>query len=90
MKTPFQRILGLNLAIILVAAVVLRLLNRGRESVFGFALTMALVIASLFFINALLGAMLDTKEKKQAHWLSALLVLLVGFGACMAGASIRL
>jgi hypothetical protein len=44
MKTPFQRILGMNLGIMLALAVALRLLNRGRESELGFVIMMAFAL----------------------------------------------
>ncbi|MDQ2771526.1 MAG: hypothetical protein M3Y54_13635 [Bacteroidota bacterium] len=90
MKTPFQRIAAINLAIILGLAVLLRLLNRGQESELGFVLMMAFALGIHLFI--LLGLALTSKipETTRAYWLSLLLVLLIGFGACMAGGSISL
>lgn len=88
MKTPFQRIIGYNLGLVLLVAVGLRLLNQGPESGIGFALLMALAIAALLVINLVLALVSRTAEQKRAHWLSMLLVLLIGFGACFAGASI--
>ena len=44
MKTPFQRIAAINLAIMLGLAVVLRLLNRGHESELSFLLMMAIAL----------------------------------------------
>ncbi len=90
MKTSFQRILGINLAIVLGLALVLRLLNRGRESEIGFLLLMAIAIAVQLLANIGLAFSASDKSQRQAHWLSVLLVLLVGFGTCAAGASITL
>ena len=86
MKTKFQRILGYNLAIVLGLAVVLRLFNRGHE--WGFIMVMALAILLMFLANALLATDSDTTEERQAYLLSALLVVLIGFGACYAGAAV--
>lgn len=90
MKTPFQRILGLNLAILLTLAVALRLVNRSGEGVIVFAIELAVLIGFMMFVNLGFGMVSNTKEEKRAHWLSFFLVLLIGFGACAGGASIRL
>lgn len=89
MKSPFQRIIGINLAILLAVAVVLRLLYRGPDSGLGYMFMMALAIALQLLMN-LIAAFGAHKENRQAHWLSVLLVLLIGFGACVAGASFHL
>jgi hypothetical protein len=86
MKTQFQRILSYNLAIMLGLAVVLRLFNWGNES--GFIMVMALAIFLTFLANALIATLSDTAEEQQAYFLSALLVLLIGFGACYVGAAV--
>ncbi|WP_345238585.1 hypothetical protein [Hymenobacter saemangeumensis] len=90
MKSTFQRILLVNLVVLLVLAVAMRLLNQGSESGLAFMIMMAGIIALQFFINALFGAVSDSREARQGHWLSALLVLLVGFGACFGGLHIPL
>ena len=54
----------------------MRLLNRGRDSNYGFLLLMALGLA--VHLAALLGLALGSSvpERKRAYWLSLLLVLL--------------
>ena len=90
MKTSFQRILGINLAIVLGLAVVLRLLNRGRESEIGFLMLMAMAMAGHLLILLVLALTSYPPEIRRTYWLSLLLVLLIGFGACFAGAFIPL
>ncbi|MBF9221070.1 hypothetical protein [Hymenobacter ruricola] len=90
MKTPFQRILGINLGIMLALAVALRLLNRGRESDMGFVIMMALVLGVHLFVLLLAALFSKSSENTRAYWLSLLLVGLIGFGACLAGAAIRM
>lgn len=85
-----QRILGLNLAIVLGLAVVLRLLNRGRESELGFMMLMAMGIAAHLLILLILALTSHPPATRSSYWLSLLLVLLIGFGACVAGGSISL
>jgi hypothetical protein len=84
MKTKFQRILGYNLAILLGLAVVLRLFNRGNNEL-GFIMLMAVAILLTFLANALIAMLSDKAEERQAYLLSALLVVLIGFGACYTG-----
>ena len=91
MKTPFQRIAAINLAVVLGMAVVLRLLNRGRESELGFLIMMAFALGiHLFhFAGARAGQqkpgthprLLAEPAAGAAHWF---------LGACIAGASFSL
>ena len=87
-RSAFQRIVGLNLAILVVLSAVLRLVNRGSDGTFAYMLGMAVLILFMMLLNAGLALGRNTsKEYQQAHWLSCLLVLLIGFGLCGAGAS---
>lgn len=85
MQPDFQRIIGYNLLILLVIAGILRLLNQGTEGGVSFALIMAGVIALQAFLNSLFAIFTVRSTARQAHWLSFLRVLLVGFGACAGG-----
>lgn len=90
MKPTFQRILLVNLGILLLLAVVLRLLNQGTESGIGFAIMMAFLIIAQLFVNVIKALTAGLPEERRAYWLSTLLVLLIGFGTCVAGAAIPL
>ena len=90
MKTPFQRILSYNLGITLLMAVVLRLVNRGRESTYGFLFLLALGLVVHWLVLLILAIASKAPERKRAYWLSLALVMLIGFGACMVGASINM
>ena len=90
MKPSFQRIAGLNLAVVLATAITLRLLNQGRESEIGFVLLMAMAIAAHSLILTILALTSHPPENRSNYWLSLLLVWLLGFGACAAGSSITL
>ena len=90
-RSVLQRIAGLNLAVLVVAAAVLRLVNRGSDSTFLYMLEMVVLILFMMLLNADLALGRNTsKEHQQAHWLSCLLVLLIGFGLCGAGTFVEL
>jgi hypothetical protein len=55
-----------------------------------FAGEMAFLVSFMLFVNVGFGIFSETLEERQAHWLSFLLVLLIGFGTCAAGAFLRL
>lgn len=90
MKTPFQRIVVYNLATLSLLAVALRLLNQGTESGIGFALMMAFLIVGQLFVTVIKALSAALPEERRAYWLSSLLVLLIGYGTCVAGAAIPL
>lgn len=81
MEKYTARVLLLNLLALLVAAALLRVLNQGREAGLGFAISMALVIVVLAFLN-LVGVAAANGHRKD-YLLGLLLVLLVGFGVCL-------
>lgn len=83
MKTPLPRIAGLNLAVMLLLAVGLRFIY--RHDALGFTFGMTLTIIGQLVVIAFLATVSHTPGMQQAYWLSALLVLLIGFGACFAG-----
>ena len=81
------RIGGYNLVLVLGAAGILRLVIRQEYAlgISGYGSLMALLILGLFFLN-LLGALITGDSgRRWAFLLSALLVLLVGFGVCAVG-----
>ena len=88
-RSVLQRIVGLNLAILVVSAAVLRLANSGNEGGFTYALEMAILIGVMLLVNVGFGFNSATKAERQAHWLSFLLVLLIGFGLCGAGLTMQ-
>lgn len=90
MNSAFNRIVGINMVTLLLLTVGLRLINRGAEASLAFGLEVAALIAFMTFINLGFAVFSDTSEEKRAHWLSFFLVLLIGFGICGMGMSIRL
>ena len=91
MKPSFQRIAGLNLSIVLATAVVLRLVSPAGPAamnMFSAYMTGAIFLHSLVLL--VLALTNSPPETRSSYWLSLLLVLLVGVGACRAGASISL
>ena len=90
MNFAFKRILGINMATLLLLAAGLRLINQGAEAGLSFGLEMAALIVFMTFMNLGFAVFSDTSEEKRAHLLSSFLVLLIGFGVCGMGMSIRL
>ena len=91
MKATFSRILGINLALTLGTAVVLRIHHENPQNrfvVLGFTIGLAYTIVAQFFLNGLLGLIACSEATKQNFWMAALVTLLIGFGACVGGASI--
>lgn len=84
-NSPFLRILGFNLLALLLAALVLRLLNLDKESAKNYVGWMAIGIVVQMLVNVGMAFTAHETAAKQAHWLSVLLVLLIGFGACAGG-----
>ena len=89
-SSPFAA--GLNLAtIVLALAVVLRLTNpTGPEAVNAFSIYTAGAIFLHSLILLILALTNHPPETRGSHWLSLRPVWLVGFGACIGGASISL
>jgi hypothetical protein len=85
MDSPAPKIIGCNLLALLVMAGALRLWNQGTAGGMGFAIMMVVVIVAQAFINSLFGIFADDRPVRQAHWISFLLVLLIGFGTCAGG-----
>ena len=86
-KSLFQRIIGGNLLLVLGLAGGLRLLIRSEytRDISGYGVVMALGVVSLTLLN-LVGALLTRNSvRRRAYLLGALVVLLIGFGACAAG-----
>lgn len=81
MKTPFQRILGINLVLMLLVVIV-ALLPRGMNNRLGAVIISAGAFVVLFIINAGFAVFSETAEEKRAHLLSLLLLFLIGFGNC--------
>lgn len=88
MKTPYQRIVGINLAVVLLLAVIIKFVYRHDSLEFMYAMALALV--GQLFVVMFFASLSHTPGIQQAYWLSALLVLLIGFGTCCAGAAIHI
>ena len=86
-RSVLQRIVGLNLAILVVLAALLRLADQNGGYLY--AAVMAALISFMSLVNAGFGLTSAPKAERQAHWLSVLLVLLIGFGLCGAGLMMR-
>lgn len=82
MKTPFQRVLGYNLIIMLLIALAVSLPRGSMNTRLGLAMGSAAIFAFIFAVNLGLAIFSATPEARRAHWLSLLLVLLIGFGTC--------
>ncbi|WP_400190552.1 hypothetical protein [Hymenobacter sp. B81] len=87
MEPHTRRVLSYNLLALLLGAGGLRLLNQGRDAGLGFLIFMALLVLLLLLLN-LAGIILVRERKRRLDFvLGLLLVLLVGFGACLGTAS---
>ena len=82
MKTPFQRVLGYNLIIMLLIAAAVCLPHGSMNDRLGLSMLSAIIFAFIFCVNIGLAIFSATAEARRAHWLSLLLVLLIGFGTC--------
>ncbi|GAA4382812.1 hypothetical protein [Hymenobacter koreensis] len=88
MEPHTKRVLGGNLLLLLVGAVLLRLFNSGSgEAGLGFLILMALFILMLLLINLCAAIATSQRGHRKDYLLGMLLVLLVGFGTCFATAS---
>jgi hypothetical protein len=82
MKSIFRRVLGFNLLIMLLLAVGMTLPRGSINTRLEFIIGSALIFALIFTFNLGLAIFSTTPEARRAHWLSLLLVLLIGFGTC--------
>ena len=92
MKPSFPFVAGLNLAtIVLALTAVLRLANpAGPEAISAFSTYMVGAIFLHSLILLILALTNHPPKTRGSHWLSLRPVWLVGFGACIGGASISL
>jgi hypothetical protein len=93
--SPFGKIIGVNLLVLLAYSIGLKVLLvlQGDRNSEGYVLLMALVLVLHFGFDLLVALGLGVAGRRDAalgFLASAPLVLLVGFGACFAGASIKL
>ena len=93
--SPFGKIIGVNLLVLLAYSIGLKVVVvlQGERDSEAFVLLMAFVLVLHFGLDLLVALVLGVAGKRDAalgFLASAPLVLLVGFGACFAGASIKL
>ena len=88
MQSNFTRVLIYNLLAVLVLTVAVRLIVRESDAL-GFAIVLAIMLAGQMLTNLVLALVSTDAERKRGHWLSLLLVLLVGFGACYVGLQVQ-
>jgi hypothetical protein len=82
MQKPFQRVLAYNLAAMLVVSVVACLPWGGMDARLSAVVVSACVFGCIFLANVGLAVFSANPEARRAHWLSLLLVFLIGFGTC--------
>ena len=82
MNSPFRRIIGYNLLIMLATAVIFRLPVLGQGAGLAVLLFPALVVVLMAIWNVGSALSADSPEEQRAHWLGLLLVLLIGIGTC--------
>ena len=82
MKTPFQRIVGINLIVMLLVALATSLPRGSMNTRLGFSMVSAGIFVFIAFVNIGFAIFGSTPQARQAHWLSLLLALLIGFGNC--------
>jgi hypothetical protein len=91
--SPFGKILGINLLVLLVYAIGLKVYAAATGADEAFVVLMAFVLAVHVAVDLVMALALGLAGKRDAalgFLASAPLVLLVGFGACLGGSAIRL
>ena len=88
---PLYKVVGINLAILLIYSLLIRIGNPGREKSLGILLGSFVVILLHIFLLILVGVILQSSGKKElgrSFLLSSVFVLVIGFGVCWGNSSI--
>jgi hypothetical protein len=90
MKLSYK-VVGINLAILLLYSIIIRLNNIEDKGRLGILLGSCVIISIHVFMLILIGLVLqgmDKKELGRSFLLSSAFVLVIGFGVCLGNASI--
>ena len=86
-----QRYIGINLALLVVYTAICKIIDRGDTGGLGYAIFMMLLVATQTFVNFIMAMAQfgqGDKENGKTLLLCAGVVLVVGFSACLGGASL--
>lgn len=82
MKSPFQRIISINLVVLLGLTILAYLSSKGSEKDSAFEITLGFGIILIQFLNLVGAASSARAESRRGFWLSFWLMFLIGFGTC--------